>query len=277
MRERTQKARLRHRVADAVCDENNVMRNPTMFKQCVLAAALAACAGAVAAQGNTTIEDFNKSKRLLETKVYYDHRVTFYCRAPFDAKKRITLPEGFTTPRHEKRAGRVEWEHVVPAENFGRNFVEWRLGNESCINEKGKAYTGRKCAEKTNQTYRLMQADLYNLYPAIGAVNALRSNYRFTELPTSGVPFGACDMTIGGRAVEPPPYTKGVIARTTLYMADAYPDFRLAQAQRDLMQAWNRMYPVDAWECLRARRIEAIQGNENTFVTEACRAAGLMR
>ena len=33
------------------------------------------------------------------------------------------------------------------------------------------------------------------------------------------------------------------------------------------------MYPVDAWECLRAKRIERIQGNENPFVKEACRKA----
>ena len=36
------------------------------------------------------------------------------------------------------------------------------------------------------------------------------------------------------------------------------------------------MYPVDAWECLRAKRIERIQGNENPFVKEACRKAGLL-
>lgn len=73
-----------------------------------------------APQGNTTNDSFNQAKKILERQVYPDHRVTFYCRAPFDAKKQITLPEGFTTPKHEKRAHRIEWEHVVPAENFGR-------------------------------------------------------------------------------------------------------------------------------------------------------------
>ena len=41
------------------------------------------------------------------------------------------------------------------------------------------------------------------------------------------------------------------------------------------MEAWNRMYKPDEWECLRAKRIERIQGNENHFVTDACRAAGI--
>ena len=65
------------------------------------------------AAGNTRIESFNQAKKLLEQKVYFDHRETFYCRATFDSKKNVKLPEGFTTQKHEKRAHRVEWEHVV--------------------------------------------------------------------------------------------------------------------------------------------------------------------
>ncbi|MDO4936376.1 MAG: endonuclease [Sutterellaceae bacterium] len=232
------------------------------------------CTVAIAG-GNTEIVSFNQAKHLLEKKVYKDHRVTFYCQAPFDDKKNINLPAGFTTPKHNKRAHRVEWEHVVPAENFGRAFVEWREGDEKCVDNKGKPFKGRKCAEKANETFRLMQADMYNLYPAIGAVNALRSNYRYSLLPTSPVTFGTCPMKIDGNRVEPPEYTRGVIARTTLYMAEVYPQYRLSSADRKLMEAWNKMYPVDKWECLRAERIEKIQKNENTFVKDACRNAGL--
>lgn len=126
------------------------------------------------AAGNTRIESFNQAKKLLEQKVYFDHRETFYCRATFDSKKNVTLPKGFTTEKHEKRAHRVEWEHVVPAENFGRAFAEWRDGDEECVRSNGKPFKGRACAEKANQEFRYMQADLYNLYPAIGAVNAVR-------------------------------------------------------------------------------------------------------
>ncbi len=230
-----------------------------------------------AAGGNTTNDSFNQAKRLLETKVYHDHRVTFYCQATFDEKKNIELPQGFLTPKHEKRARRVEWEHVVPAENFGRAFIEWREGDSTCVDKRGRSFKGRKCAEKANPTYRLMQADMYNLYPAIGAVNALRSNKRFGMLPTSKVTFGTCAVKIDGSRVEPPEYTRGAIARTTLYMSDAYPQYRLSDADRKLMQAWDKTYPVDAWECRRAERIARIQGNENTFVSEPCRRAGLTR
>ena len=147
-----------------------------LLKKTAFGLILAFAAGLAAAAGNTQIESFNQAKKTLEREVYQDHRITFYCQAPFDSRKNITLPAGFTTPKHEKRAHRIEWEHVVPAENFGRAFSEWRDGADVCVDNKGRNFKGRKCAEKANREYRLMQSDLYNLYPAIGAVNALRSN-----------------------------------------------------------------------------------------------------
>ncbi|MDO5531896.1 endonuclease, partial [Sutterella sp.] len=194
------------------------------------------------AGGNKKIESFNTAKHLLEDQVYNDHRTTFYCNASFDANKNIKLPKGFRTPEHEERAKRVEWEHVVPAEHFGRSFTEWREGAEVCRESDGTSYKGRKCAEKASKEYRLMQADLYNLYPAIGAVNAMRLNYYYDELPNAKVTFGTCPMKIEGEKAEPPEYTRGAIARTTLYMAQQYPRYRLSDQQRKLMEAWNKMY-----------------------------------
>ena len=258
---------------------NILWRSPRMRRYALPVVALVGAFFWITASagGNETIESFSQAKKLLENKVYADHRVTFYCRAPYDAKKNITLPEGFTTPKHEKRAHRVEWEHVVPAENFGRFFSEWREGAAACIDDKGRGFKGRKCAEKANREYRLMQSDLYNLYPAIGAVNALRSNFNYAMLQGVAPTFGSCPMKVAERKAEPPEYTRGAIARTTLYMAESYPKFRISDQQRQLMGAWSRMYPPDAWECERARRIAAIQGNENKFVVEACRAAKLSK
>ena len=59
-------------------------------------------------------------------------------------------------------------------------------------------------------------------------------------------------------------------------MADAYaPRDRMSRQQRQLMDAWDKMYQVDAWECTRAKRIEKLQGNENPFVKGPCRDDGL--
>lgn len=229
------------------------------------------------AAGNMQNESFAKAKRLLEQEVYYDHRQTLYCGALFDEHKQIQLPQGFTADKHQKRSSRVEWEHVVPAENFGRAFPEWREGHALCVDRKGKAFKGRACAEKVNADYRRMQADMYNLYPAIGSVNAVRSNKNFQMLgPDVPSAFGSCPMKISGNKVEPPERARGQIARSSLYMADSYGEhYRLSRQQQQLMQAWARQYPVDAWECRRASRIERLQGNENRFVKEPCLSAGL--
>ena len=135
--------------------------------------------GSASAAGNETNDSFSRAKKMLERQVYFDHRVTLYCGAPFDEKKNIDLPDGFFTEKHQKRASKVEWEHAVPAENFGRAFEEWREGHPQCVS-KGKSFKGRACAEKVNADYRYMQADMYNLFPAIGAVNAVRSNKQYS-------------------------------------------------------------------------------------------------
>lgn len=242
----------------------------------LLTMALICVCSAVYAKGNQTFQSFNKAKRALERQVYFDHRVTLYCGAEFDAEKRIDLPEGFTTPKHEKRALRVEWEHVVPAENFGRTFSEWREGHPECVNRNGTTFKGRKCAEKMNTEYRYMQSDMYNLYPAIGAVNAMRLNYNFQMLGESvSSTFGSCPMKIEGRRAEPPTRARGQIARTYKYMQAAYSRYSMSRQQNQLMDAWDRMYPVDEWECRRSKRIEKIQGNENPFVKEPCMKVGL--
>nr|WP_321466394.1 endonuclease [uncultured Desulfobulbus sp.] len=221
--------------------------------------------------GNTTIDSFSNAKKILQYQIYPDHRITVYCGAEFDAKKNVSLPPGFVTTKHVKRSEMVEWEHIVPAENFGQTFTEWRDGDPGCVDSKGKSFKGRNCARKMNKEFRYMEADLYNLYPAIGAVNASRSNYNFTMIPGSQSSFGSCDMRIEGSKAQPPEAARGRIARTYLYMDDAYSRYKMSSQQRKLMQAWDKMYPVSAWECERASRIEQVQGNENRFVADHCR------
>ena len=169
------------------------------FTTAFLAAALLLTSlgiGSASAAGNETIDSFSKAKKMLERQIYFDHRVTLYCGASFDEKK-IDLPDGFFTKKHQKRASKVEWEHAVPAENFGRAFEEWREGHPQCVS-KGKPFKGRKCAEKVNMEYRHMQADMYNLFPAIGAVNAVRSNKQYSELPSAPSAFGICEAKVDG-------------------------------------------------------------------------------
>lgn len=213
---------------------------------------------------------FSTSKKILREQIYVENPQTLYCSANFDLFGNIQLPEGFYTERYQSRSSRIEWEHIVPAENFGRTFSEWRNGHSMCVSKTGTSYKGRRCAEKTNPEFRTMLADMYNLYPAIGSVNAARKNYNFAILPDEPYAFGICPVKISKRKVEPPESVRGVIARTYKYMAATYSRYRMSKQQARLMDAWDSLYPVDFWECFRAKKIEELQGNENIIVKSQC-------
>lgn len=227
--------------------------------------------GATAEPGNTSNDSFNKAKKLLLEKVFVGqgYNRTLYCDAEFHGKS-ITLPQGFETKSYKKRLS-LEFEHALPAENFGRAFKEWRDGDEACIDSKGKPFKGRKCAEKVNKQYRLMAADMFNLFGSIGAVNATRQNYQFTMLPSAKSAFGSCDFRVEGKKVQPPEGSRGRIARAHLYFEQVYsPIFKLSPAQRKLMNAWDKQYPVTAEECEINRRIKAIQESSNPILDSRC-------
>ena len=224
------------------------------------------------AGGNTTIQSFNKAKKSLMKSVYSDeaNRQTIYCDATFDIKKNVTPPDGFTSKTYVKRSKRIEFEHIVPAQNFGQAFKEWREGHPECVSKKGKSFKGRNCAGKINVEYRYMQADMFNLYAAIGSVNALRSNYNFQMITGEESDFGSCEMIIYNKKAQPPVMARGRIARAYLYMDEAYNKYLMSKQQKKLMNTWDKQYPAPDWECQRAKRIEEIQGNENKILTIRC-------
>jgi len=229
------------------------------------------------AGGNTKNQSFSKAKRLLLNVVYAGHHKTFYCGCSFDDRKQIALATcGYKPKTRSKRGERVEWDHVVPAEAFGRAFKEWRDGHTDCVDNRQKNFRGRKCAEKSNLTFRYMQADMFNLYPAEGEINGLRENFSMAMIPGDQRDFGACRVKISERKFEPPPDIRGDIARTYQYMDKAYPSYGIISSKNQkLFEAWSKEDPVDAWECARARKIKELQGNANEVVEQACAAANL--
>ena len=222
------------------------------------------------------VRDFDEAKKLLLEKVYYDHREDIYCGCPFDEKKRIDLAACGYVPRKDlKRAARIEWEHIVPAHAFGQSFPEWREGHPDCVGKEGKPFKGRNCARQTSDRFRQMEADMYNLYPAVGEVNGDRSNYSMAEIPGEVREYGACDVEIADHKIEPREAISGIIARTYIYMDKEYPGHGiLSDKNRKLFAAWDGLYPVTEWECERMRRIEAVQKNENTVLKKVCEEQG---
>ncbi|MDE9448186.1 endonuclease, partial [Xenorhabdus bovienii] len=65
---------------------------------------------------------------------------------------------------------------------------------------------------------------------------------------------------------EPRDRVKGMVARVNFYMHDRY-NLTMSRQQQQLMMAWDRQYPVDAWERKRDNRIARFMGHHNPFVT----------
>ncbi|MBL4746194.1 MAG: endonuclease [Flavobacteriaceae bacterium] len=196
-------------------------------------------------------------KIILDKEIYKSHRTTLYCSATFNKLREISLPVGFETTKYIDIAQNLDWEHVVPAQNFGQSFKEWQEGHPSCV-KNGKPFKHRDCVELVNINYQYMQIDMHNIYPAIASVNRLRSNYNFRMLPDVESNFGSCQMKIFNRKAEPPINSRGQIARSYLYMDKTYKRYNMSDQQKQLMNAWNKMYPPNPWECERAKLIEQI-------------------
>ncbi|WP_279386523.1 endonuclease [Motiliproteus coralliicola] len=205
---------------------------------------------------------FAKAKRLA-AKIYADQPVSFYCGCAIETQGKKLKPDlsscGYQVRKQPRRANRIEWEHLMPAYHFGHQRQCWQQG-------------GRKNCKKDPQ-FRKMEADLHNLVPAIGEVNGDRSNFRFGLLDADSTNYGACQIKIDfkQRVAEPPRHSRGAIARTYLYMRDQY-NLRLSKSQSRLMQSWSRQHPVTSWECQRNDRIQARQGNDNPWVSRACKS-----
>ncbi|ECW8954953.1 deoxyribonuclease [Campylobacter lari] len=199
-------------------------------------------------------DNFNESKKEL-VKLYESlgstYQYDFYCNAPFKSNKKEkytkfeVVKSDLYTPRNEytkkgkinQRAKRIEWEHIMPAQNFGKHLPCWREG-------------GRKACQK-DSLFVKMEADKQNLVPAIGEVNGDRSNFRYAEAPLNleYTQYGNCKVYTDFKAKRfyPANYSKGWIARSYLYMSKTY-NIRLSDQERKLMESWDKQYPMSEKE-----------------------------
>lgn len=212
-----------------------------------------------------TIDNFAEAKKYLNKHLdLYDNK-TIYCSCSVIGKKIDLESCGYRTQKNVKRASRLEWEHVVPAEAFGNSFVEWREGSTGCI-KKGKKFKGRKCAE-TNPEFQKMESDLFNLFPEIGELNGLRSNYSMAALTSSDYDFGRCKVKLEDRKFEPQDASKGIVARTYMNFDNRYPGKGIISGKnKPLFEAWDKMYPVTELECSRWKKFEKINGYKHLFI-----------
>lgn len=204
-------------------------------------------------------ESFEHAKELM-WEAYKDYPVEIYCGCVYEGRRmRSDCP--IQTPVHADRADRVEWEHVVPASSFGQQ--------RSCWREAPEGTSGRDHCREVDPVFRVMEGDPLNLRPSNGALNAIRSNYRFGEVPSEPRQFGGCDFEVSkdgeGRYVEPPENVKGDVARVYFYFENRY-GLKIGRSQRRLFDAWSRMDPIDQVERAMHAQVAIRTGVCNPFI-----------
>ena len=223
------------------------------------------CAAFVSSAGAAPVT-FAEAKVALRQQVYFDRNQKefgdLYCGCTWRwqgrSGGRMELAScGYAAGSQPQRARRMEYEHIVPAWTFGHQRQCWQRG-------------GRKQCEATDAVFRRMEADMHNLSPTIGEVNADRSHWPFGMVTQSSRQYGACETRVDRRqrVVEPRDAVKGQVARVSFYMSDRY-GLTLSRQQQQLFMAWHRQFPASGWEIERDRRIARIMGHHKPFVTGA--------
>jgi deoxyribonuclease-1 len=222
---------------------------------------------------NTKIKNFGIAKSALRS-VYGNKNLTFYCQCEYQ-KNTIKKSCKLNLKKFRKRQKRLEWEHVVPAHAFGQSFLEWRQSRDYCSpkrNSKGKLkkISNRKCVRKKNKLFRYMEADIYNLVPSIGAVNAIRSNFSMANILKGKelCPNGLIKLK---RKVMPPKNKRGDVARIYQYMDLVYPSRGIvSKKNKKLFTKWALEDPVSRNECNIYKEKKKKQLNVNPVLEKIC-------
>ncbi len=221
--------------------------------------------------GNKKINHFDAAKKLLKKLNYFGIKEELYCGCEFSEGKISKDAKCAIAPRkNAKRAYRIEFEHIVPFENQVGHTDAWRNGVLECNDKRG-----RKCA---SMIFSHLEADLWNLWPAAGELNADRSNFSYSMIKGERNKYGKCDFIVEDRKVEPRDSVKALIAYTYLYFQKTYARYLktnyLSDKNVKLFSAWSKL-PLTREQCLWAKGVKETQENSNDDLIHACQQQGL--
>ncbi|MCB1863882.1 MAG: endonuclease [Chromatiales bacterium] len=208
----------------------------------LLALTIVGCDAAPDARG---LPDYRAALPVFWSEVYPDGGDTLYCGHRFG-------------PRHSRE---INIEHVFP--------MAWAMNAVGCPD--------RESCRASSAEFNRIEADLHNMYPARRDLNKARGSHGFGEVAGEPRRYGACDFEINERArqVEPPPASRGNVARAMFYMADRY-GLKIFARQAQTLREWHQADPPDAEERRRNEAIARVQGTRNRFIDDPA-AVGALR
>lgn len=207
-------------------------------------------ASAPALAQQSQIDGYNTARdQYFWNRLYPMGGVTVYCSHVFPSEQVRRASGG---PRVSDAGERLSVEHAYPA--------DWMAEANGCPNRN-------QCDVSA---YRFAEADLHNLWPALGRINSSRSDLPLNELPGEAerrfeTICPDFERSSGSNAiVEPQDAVKGDLARSQLYMMVSYG--LPLHGSLETLAAWHQEDPPDDVERARNSLIEQFQGTRNPFI-----------
>ncbi|EOQ98038.1 nuclease, EndA/NucM family [Leptospira wolbachii serovar Codice str. CDC] len=216
------------------------------------------------------VTDFQKAKRILK-RFYKKVGTDFYCGCSFaddtevPGRLKIDFEScGLSSRKDNHRQTWIEWEHIVPAHSFGKDRECWT--KKDC-ELNGKLVRGRKCCQAIDPEFNQIEADLHNIVPVPGEINADRGIFSYGEIEGEERNYGLCDFEVNFKeqTAEPKQNIRGDIARIYFYMEWKY-RITIPEGRRKLYETWNKLDPPDTFEIRKNEIIERIQSVKNPFI-----------
>ena len=139
----------------------------------------------------------------------------------------------------------------------------------SCVaDSKAHKDSPREYCQKYDTDFRSAHNDLVNLRPAVGQLNANRSNKPFSDILSGKDPVtyrgNGKTFKISSRVAVPDQSIRGDIARVAFYMRDTY-GVSYSKRQAKLFDEWHQQDPLSEEEMLLNKRIIKVQGAGNNY------------
>jgi len=207
-----------------------------------------------------SIPSFSSAKKTLYKKIHNNQGETFYCGCQWQNKK-VDLAacglDGYFDENETTRSLRTEAEHIIPA--------SWMLKVDDvyracAVEAKRLGKNKRRYCRKHDDDYKKAHNDLVNLVPAVGQINADRSNKPYvTRVESLKDAYLHCTAVNGRSGFVPPDHVKGDIARIAFYM-DAQYGVQYSDDQQALFEHWAEIDPVSDDEIKHHNKINDVQG-----------------
>lgn len=210
--------------------------------------------------GARTLTDAEKKGQALAAEAYAGSGQELFCECTFNqgmVEGACPLGAGAVIAGRE-----ISYVPVVTVAEYGRRRDCWtnksgRLRTSSPLRGRNREESVAAPApvfscDVTDPVFRAMEADPFNLIPAVTQLAWARGHRKAAELAASEARFQGCSFDLPpdsaqGYTFEPPASSKGNIARVYLYFVDRYA-LPIEAERLATYKAWSQADPVDEQE-----------------------------